>query len=122
MPSEPRDHRGPLAEHHTRRTLAREELELIVARFREGVPMNVITADLEIDRRRVRKVLYEAGAARPRTQLTASQIVIAARLYEDGTSLARVGEKFGVSAGTIRTRLVAAGIEIRPGVGGPRRL
>lgn len=113
------DRRGPVAEHRTRRELSAQELEVIVARFRAGVTMKVIAAELEIDRRRVRKVLYEAGAAQPRTRLTNAQVAQAARLYEDGASLARVGDRFGVSAGTIRSKLLDAGVVIRPGVGGP---
>jgi hypothetical protein len=79
--------------------------------------MKIIAAELQIDRRKVRKVLYEAGAARPRARLTVGQIADAARMYEEGASLARVGERFGVSAGTMRTRLLAAGVEIRPRAG-----
>lgn len=79
--------------------------------------MKVIAADLQIDRRKVRKVLYEAGAARPRTRLTLAQIADAARMYEEGASLARVGERFGVSAGTMRARLLNAGVDIRPRTG-----
>ena len=79
--------------------------------------MKVIAVDLQIDRRKVRKVLYEAGAAHPRTRLTAAQIADAARMYEEGASLARVGERFGVSAGTMRARLLGAGVEIRPCAG-----
>jgi hypothetical protein len=97
--------------------LTPEELEQIVSRFRDGVPMKVISTELRIDRRKVRKVLYEAGAARPRTRLTLAQIADAARMYEEGASLAAVGERFGVSAGTMRTRLLAAGVEIRPRAG-----
>ncbi|WP_460783253.1 hypothetical protein [Microbacterium tumbae] len=83
--------------------------------------MKDIAADLEIDRRKVRKVLYEAGAAQPRTQLTLAQLADAARMYEDGASLARVGQRWGVSAGTMRTRLQTAGVTIRPGIGGRSR-
>jgi len=97
--------------------LAPEELEQIVSRFREGMPMKVIAVDLQIDRRKVRKVLYEAGAARPRTRLTVAQIADAARMYEEGASLARVGERFAVSAGTMRAKLLTAGVEIRPRAG-----
>lgn len=117
--SESQDQRGPVAEHRTRRELTTEELELIESRFRDGVLMKIIAADLEIDRRKVRKVLYDAGITQPKTPLTPMQVAAAARMYEDGGSLATVGGRFGVSAGTIRAKLLTAGVEIRPRVGGP---
>lgn len=82
--------------------------------------MKVIAADLQIDRRKVRKVLYEAGAAQPRTRLSPAQIADAASMYEQGASLVRVGERFGVSAGTMRARLFSAGVDIRPRAGWER--
>jgi transposase-like protein len=37
-----------------------------------------------------------------------------ARRYRDGDSMAALGDAFGVSPGTIRARLIEAGVELRP--------
>lgn len=80
--------------------------------------MIAIAGDLGLDRRRIRRVLYERGAAAPRAGLTAAQIRRAAELYEAGSSLADVADRFGVTANTIRRLLVDCGVEMRPRVGG----
>lgn len=64
-------------------------------RFTNGQPMRDIASALELDRRRVRKVLYERGAAAPPKRLSDAEIEQAARLYQGGASLAAVGKRFG---------------------------
>lgn len=41
------------------------------------------------------------------------------KAYQKGTSLANLRDEFGVSAGTIRSVVVRAGVELRP-VGRPK--
>lgn len=45
--------------------------------------------------------------------LDESQIAEAARLYEQGDSLATIGTRIGVTAHTVRSRLIEAGVEKR---------
>lgn len=103
-----------MAEFRTRRELAAGERAAIVERFRAGAAMKVIAAELEVDRRAVRRVLYDAGVAMPPRRLSADEVAEAARRYEEGMSLSQLGERFGVSAQTMRNKLVAAGVELRP--------
>ncbi|QLD13143.1 hypothetical protein HW566_00845 [Microbacterium oleivorans] len=46
--------------------------------------------------------------------MTEPEIKDAARRYEEGSSLARLGDRYGVSPGTIRLKLIRAGVEMRP--------
>lgn len=80
--------------------------------------MIAIAGDLEVDRRRIRRVLYERGAAAPRAGSRRHRSGCAAELYKAGSSLADVADRFGVTANTIRRRLVDCGVEMRPHVGG----
>jgi DNA-directed RNA polymerase specialized sigma24 family protein len=45
--------------------------------------------------------------------LSAEQIDEAVRLYEAGQSLARIGERLGVDAGTVRARVVERRVRMR---------
>lgn len=112
------DLRGDTAQYRTRRELTAAEVEAVVARFGKGETMISIARDLEVDRRRVRKMLHERGATQPPRRLTSMQVKCAADLYEAGSSLADVADRLGVSAGAVRNRLIAYGVRIRPGVGG----
>lgn len=115
------DERGRIAVYRTRRELTVGVVDEIVERFVNGEAMRDIAANLKVDRRRVRKALYERGAATPPTRLSDAEIAQAARLYQDGASLAAVGDRFGVTANTIKRRFIERGVDIRPGVGGPAR-
>lgn len=75
--------------------------------------MKAIATELGLDRGVVRRVLYEAGVASPPRRLTEEEISEAARRYEEGMSLARLGERYGVSAETVRIKLLDAGVQLR---------
>lgn len=115
------DARGSVASYRRRRVLTAAEVEQILDRYRAGERIQTIAVDLEVDRRQIRKLLYEHGAASPPVRLTARQIRRAAELYERGSSLADVAEQFGVSATTIRRCLTKQGVDTRPSVAGPSR-
>ena len=58
--------------------------------------------------------LVRAGIELSRRGLTDEQVQIAAELYVDGLTLAEVGERLGVSEGTIWTCLRRQGVARRP--------
>ena len=58
--------------------------------------------------------LVRAGFELSRRGLTDEQVQIAAELYVDGLTLAEVGERLGVSEGTIWTCLRRQGVARRP--------
>lgn len=49
-----------------------------------------------------------------RLGLKDEDVADAARLYQDGWSLARLGAKFGCDHSDVRNKLVAYGVQIRP--------
>ena len=109
------------AQYRTRRELTPAEADSVVDRFRAGETMNAIASDLEVDRRRVRKVLYERGVASTPRRLSEAEIDLAVRLYQGGDSLAVVGDRLGVYRNTIKRRLVERAVKapwIRSTTGG----
>jgi DNA-directed RNA polymerase specialized sigma24 family protein len=63
--------------------------------------------------------LIEHGVPARRGGLTQDQAAEAVRLYEEGWSSGRLGERFGVSPDTVLIVLRRAGASIRPRRGGP---
>jgi hypothetical protein len=57
--------------------------------------------------------LERQGAPR-RSGIVTRNIDEATRLYEEGWSLTRIGERFGVDGETARRALRAAGVRLRP--------
>lgn len=107
------DERGEIVIYRTRRELSAEERRAVISRFQEGAFIKDLAREFEIDHRRLRKVLYDAGVARPPHRMSPQEISEAARLYEAGSSLAALGERYGVDAGTVRSKLLKAGVVMR---------
>ena len=66
-----------------------------------------------------RRWLLEAGIelrpkGRPSTNVTRLDAIELAKRYRAGQSIAQLGRHFGVSPATIRSRLLDAGVELRP--------
>lgn len=89
----------------------------LVERYLAGESSNALAAEFGIDRRTATAIIKRAGVqTRYRVELTDADVDVARELYESGVSLARVGEQFGVSAGTVLNLVRGAGILTR-GVG-----
>lgn len=76
--------------------------------------MNDLARELGVHRVTVRKTLDRAGVALRVKGLSESQVGEARLLYErDRLSLAAIGERLGVDAGTVHARLREVGVAMR---------
>lgn len=113
---------GERCKHHISERVDRSGPE-IMRRHRAGQSDRFIAHELGLAIRKVRDVLDDNGVprtgtakerqARPLADLPLSGDEIASR-YQQGNSLHRIAEDCQVSDMVIRTRLVEAGVEIRP--------
>jgi hypothetical protein len=62
----------------------------------------------------VAQVLQVAGVPTRQRGLSPTQLAEAVALYDEGWSLARLGERYGVNAETVRASLKRSGVTIRP--------
>ncbi|WP_026124255.1 helix-turn-helix domain-containing protein [Nocardiopsis baichengensis] len=85
----------------------------MVAAYEAGATVYELGRRFGIARQTVSKILKRHGAQMRRTGLSLDQIDEAARLYEEGWSLARIGEKMEVSPDTVRLRLLERGVRMR---------
>lgn len=108
------DARGDVCDSITRRKITGADCEEAISMFRSGSRTKDIAAELRVTKASVRKILYDAGVSAPPRRMTDTEIREATRRYEEGESLARLSERFGYSTGTIRTKLIRAGVEMRP--------
>lgn len=75
--------------------------------------MKEIAAAHGIHRVTVSQVLERTGTAKWPHSVTPSQVDTAARLYEEGLSLANIGSQLGFTATTIRGVLLRRGVATR---------
>ena len=85
----------------------------LVERYQSGVTVYELAEAFCCNRTTVSKVLKRLGVTLRMKPLTTEQIDEAVTLYEQGLSLARVGEQIGASARTIQLRLRERGIAMR---------
>jgi hypothetical protein len=81
--------------------------------------MKELASEFGIHRTSVSTDLTEHGVPVRCGGLDHEQAAEAVRLYEEGWSSGRLGERFNVSADTVLTVLRRAGASIRPWRGGP---
>ncbi|HAW89267.1 MAG TPA: hypothetical protein DCX61_01195 [Gemmatimonadetes bacterium] len=112
--SGPVDTRGQICTSITRRKITDTDRAEAIRLFHAGTYVKDIASSLRVTKASVRKILYEAGVAAPPRRMTEAEIKDAARRYENGESLVRLGERFGCSPGTVRSKIVRAGVEMRP--------
>jgi AraC-like DNA-binding protein len=93
--------------------LTDEELDVVVAGYEAGLTLHELSSALGPDRRTLAERLEARGVQRRGRRLTDLQIEDAARLCEQGWSLARIAEHFGVHSESIRYRLKRAGLTMR---------
>ncbi|GAA2089562.1 hypothetical protein GCM10009823_05440 [Brevibacterium salitolerans] len=108
------DARGEMCTSITRRKISDADRAEAIRLFHAGTYVKDIASSLRVTKTSVRKILHDAGVASPPRRMTEAEIKDAARRYENGESLARLGERFGYSPGTVRSKIVRAGVEMRP--------
>jgi DNA-binding CsgD family transcriptional regulator len=84
-----------------------------VAGYQAGAQAKELAKRWQINRHTVAAVLERAGVLPRARGLTPAQMNQACQLYCDGWSLARIGEKLGVTANTARRYLLLAGVVMR---------
>ena len=86
----------------------------MVADYTAGATLTDLASKFGYSRGGISGALKRAGVQLRRQGLTSSQVDEAERLYCAGLSLARVGERLEVDAGTVRIRLIQRGVTMRP--------
>jgi DNA invertase Pin-like site-specific DNA recombinase len=100
----------------TARQLDTEQTQELIAAYRAGSTVY----QFGIDRRTVGKILTRNGVQTKHPGLGPADVDQAARLYADGWSLARIGQRLGITATTIHRRLREQGVAMRTTTGGTR--
>ena len=110
-----RDSRGPIvgAVGKVQTFLTPAQVEALVASYRAGASTTELSASFGIHRRTVVLHLHRQGVPLRRDGLATKHIKSAARLYDQGWSLAQIATKYGTTANTVRAVLLAHGVEMR---------
>jgi DNA-binding transcriptional regulator LsrR (DeoR family) len=95
-------------------------VEQVIADYRAGATVYQLGDKFGIDRRTVGKILTRNGVLTKHPGLSPADIDRAAQLYEDGWSLARIGERLGVTATTVHRRLRGREVQMRDPAGRDR--
>jgi uncharacterized protein (DUF433 family) len=95
------------------RHLDPNEVRSLLGAYTEGGTIDDLATAFGIHRTTVLAHLHRQGAPR-RSGTVKKSINEATRLYDQGWSLARIGEHFGVDGETVRRALRAAGVTLRP--------
>ena len=82
-------------------------------RYKCGEILRVIADDLGVSRQRLADRLRDRGVRLRREKPSSGEVLEMCRRYEQGESLARVGERLGFNASTVRTNLLRAGVSLR---------
>jgi hypothetical protein len=96
------------------RELRAEELTAMITDYQAGATLSSLAATYGYNRVGISGALKQAGIQIRRKGLTPAQADEAERLYGAGQSLATVAARYGVDAGTVRTRLIKRGVVMRP--------
>ncbi|TDU29320.1 hypothetical protein EDF61_10259 [Arthrobacter sp. JUb115] len=85
----------------------------MAADYNSGMRVKDLATKYGISRETVSKRLRRQAISPRKVGLGGQQIKEAARLYAQGDSLMTIGKKLSVSAQTVRSRLIDAGVEMR---------
>jgi AraC-like DNA-binding protein len=108
-----RDVDEPEPRQRQRRLRKDEQLELI-ARYKSGESVYCLAEAFVITRQTVSQILERHDVPRRYRLLTDEHLPLARQLYEEGLSLADVGERFGVSTRTVLNAFRRLGLATRP--------
>jgi len=93
--------------------LTAQQVSELIARHERGARIDELAATFDVHRTTVMTHLDRADAER-RSGVIQRHLEEARRLYEAGSSLARVADHFGVDGETVRQAFKNAGISLRP--------
>ena len=82
-------------------------------RYKDGEILRAIAGDLGVSRQRLAERLRERGVRLRGEKPSSEQVREMCLRYEQGESLARVGERLGFNPSSVRVHLMHAGITLR---------
>ncbi|WP_157119624.1 hypothetical protein [Nocardia xishanensis] len=107
--------------HALARRLSETDRAQIVAAYTGGASANQLASDHQLAKGGILEILRAGGAAiREQRRPSSEEIDQAIVDYGDGQSLARIGDRLGVKATTVRAALERRGIPRRDSHGRPR--
>ncbi|MVU81408.1 hypothetical protein GPX89_29720 [Nocardia sp. ET3-3] len=107
--------------HSLARRLSESDRAQIVAAYESGASANQLASDHQLAKGSILEILRTAGAAiRHQCRLSRKEIDQAVVDYQDGQTLARIGDRLGVKATTVRAALERRGVPRRDTHGRPR--
>ncbi|MDN5715810.1 MAG: hypothetical protein L0G89_01105, partial [Janibacter sp.] len=89
-------------------------------RYKDGEILRAIAGDLGVSRQRLAERLRERGVRLRGEKPSSEQVREMCLRYEQGESLARVGERLGFNPSSVRVNLLRAGIALRDPYGRER--
>jgi hypothetical protein len=107
-------------ERNRRYRLDDDQTQHLIASYQAGSTVYELADEFGIERRTVSAILHRHDVPMRRQGLTVDQANDAMRLYELRWSLARIGNHLGVTADTVRKRLLERGVPMRDTQGRPR--
>lgn len=115
------DHARDLPSHRSVRSPRQKQTRLsdsqrseIIERYWAGESVNALASAFGVHRTTIVRHFDDAGVSTRYRILSEADVAKAAILYEQGWSLTRVGEHFGIAARTVQNAFRAAGIPTRP--------
>lgn len=100
--------------------LEQDQIQHLISTYQAGATVYEVAAQFGIARQTVSGILRHHGVPLRRQGLSPEQIDQAARLYHSGWSLARIGDRVGADAETVRQRLRQRGVRMRDPQGRPQ--
>lgn len=95
------------------RRLSPAQIAELVQAYRDGDGTPELRRRYSLSQGSVLKILHSHDVTMRRQGLTGEQIANATDLYGAGQSLAKIGIKLGVEAGTVRRALLKQGVQMR---------
>lgn len=93
--------------------LTRRQVDEVVERYEAGESANVLAIEFGVHRGNVVRQLKARGVVVRYRIMSDEDLALAETLYEQGQSLAKVGDEFGVAAWTVLAAFKRAGIPTR---------
>lgn len=103
----------PLPHRQHQKRLNTEEITRVVERYKQGATVYELAAEFDCHRKTISGALRRVNVRLRLDGLADAQIDEAVQLYLSGLSLARVGERLGVTARTVQLRLRERGVVMR---------
>lgn len=112
-PSEVVDLKPKRRASRTAKQLGEQQVAELIAGYLAGATVYELSRQFKISRQTVSRHLHRHNVPMRMRGLSPEQIDEAVRLYEAGWSLARIGGRMNVDAGTVHDRLRERGVRMR---------